>query len=215
MEQVHQWFEYCLHSGVLTRDGKPVGWSGARGHLKVTLYFPGEKRTLFVHVVVFAMLHGYWPDHIVDHWDGDKLNNQYWNLRPADHCENSCNRGPAARSQSGYKGVHPSRRRPGYWDAVIEVSRRKVRLGQFDDPRVAALAYDAAARAVYGEFAWVNIPIADRVIQRCVDATSDEPSQLVSRMEATGRNQISLLPIGSFAPGVREACYNRTSGEQF
>jgi hypothetical protein len=92
----------------------------------------------------------------IDHRDGDGLNCQRYNLREATEQQNQANRGkPAGSHSSRFKGVHWDR---GRWVAKIKVSRRQRHLGRFTDEAEAALAYDRAARAEFGEFAWLNFP---------------------------------------------------------
>lgn len=93
----------------------------------------------------------------VDHRDGDGLNNQRHNLRPASDAQNGANRRKSVNNTSGYKGVTwyaPS----GQWQVQIEVNQRGIHLGRFDELIDAALAYDAGARKHFGEFARLNFP---------------------------------------------------------
>jgi hypothetical protein len=92
----------------------------------------------------------------VDHRDGDGLNNRRANLRPATRSQNAANSGSRSGT-SQYKGVCWSTRR-GRWIAQIRRGGRKTWIGYFDDEESAARAYDAAARAEWGEFAWLNFP---------------------------------------------------------
>jgi len=93
---------------------------------------------------------------VVDHANGDGLDNRRANLRAATAAENSWNRRGGA-GRSGYKGVSLSRERRK-WRAAIFVKGRRHHLGYFSDAREAARAYDAAAREHYGQFARVNLP---------------------------------------------------------
>ena len=58
---------------------------------------------------------------------------------------------------SKYKGVH-FRRDRNTWRAEIAINGRKRNLGTFKDEADAARAYDAAAYATWGEFAYLNFP---------------------------------------------------------
>jgi hypothetical protein len=98
-----------------------------------------------------------WP--LVDHIDGDGLNNRRSNLRPATHIQNLQNQRRRSNNTSGHKGVSWDAPR-GKWLARIQVDGARRYLGIFDTAEAAALAYDAAAREYYGEFAALNFPAA-------------------------------------------------------
>jgi hypothetical protein len=62
---------------------------------------------------------------------------------------NSLPRGGISR----YKGVSRNREK---WQARIKVDGKQSHLGIFTDEEDAARAYDAAARELFGEFAYLN-----------------------------------------------------------
>jgi len=86
---------------------------------------------------------------MVDHKDGNTLNNQKSNLRTCTHTENMRNRKVFKSSKSGYKGV------------VFDGTSGKWRLSlyiRFDDKIEAAKTYDKIAKLLYGDFARLNFP---------------------------------------------------------
>ncbi len=91
----------------------------------------------------------------VDHIDLDKLNNRRSNLRVATRAQNARNRGLLPNNTSGYMGVSWDRTR-SKWLACIEVDATRHSIGRFDTAVEAAKAYNAAAKAHFGEFARVN-----------------------------------------------------------
>jgi len=93
----------------------------------------------------------------VDHRDHNGLNNQRDNLRPG-VCGENCGNRKKSRGASQYKGVSWDSGR-GLWLAFITVHNTSRFLGRFHDERDAALAYDTAARASFGEFANTNFPL--------------------------------------------------------
>jgi hypothetical protein len=95
------------------------------------------------------------PGELVDHIDRDRLNNTRSNLRIVDRSQNMWNRNPNKTSAVAYKGV--SKHVRGY-HARIRVRGQRIHLGYFDDPRLAAQVYDAAARFFFGEYAHINFP---------------------------------------------------------
>jgi len=92
---------------------------------------------------------------LVDHIDGDKLNNRRDNLRLSNSSQNAFNRDLSAHNTTGYKGVSRNTYQTGPkpWQASITVNRRKIYLGSYADPREAARAYEQAARRYAGQFA--------------------------------------------------------------
>lgn len=95
---------------------------------------------------------GRWPDGIVDHRDGNSLNDVFENLRDCGQKQNTWNRRISVSNSSGYKGVSWNKARK-CWRAVINVSGKAILLGEFEDPAQAGAAYTAAAIAHFGEFA--------------------------------------------------------------
>lgn len=93
------------------------------------------------------------PD--IDHWNGNGLDNRRSNLRAATHSQNMMNRPAPITNTSGYKGVS-WHRKAGKWMAMIWDRNKQIYLGLYVDPVEAALAYDAAAIRLHGEFAYLN-----------------------------------------------------------
>jgi hypothetical protein len=96
-----------------------------------------------------------WP--LVDHINGDGLDNRRCNLRPATLVENARNRRLPSNNTSGFKGVNWHRGN-GKWAASITADGRRHSLGYHDSPEDAGRAYDAAAIRLHGEFACLNFP---------------------------------------------------------
>ena len=88
---------------------------------------------------------------LVDHRDGDGLNNQRSNLRPATSAQNAQNRRKRQDARCHLKGI--TLRKSGKFEAQIKISGRSVYLGLFDNEVNAAAAYRDAAEVAFGEFA--------------------------------------------------------------
>lgn len=126
--------------------------TGGEGRQGYAISRPGSRKTVktvYMHRVIAGARRG----EVVDHIDGDKLNNRRSNLRPCSHTENARNRPKTARNTSGFKGVKREGRR---WIATIRVEGRQRRVGAFDTVIEGARAYDIAAIEHYGEFARLN-----------------------------------------------------------
>lgn len=93
-------------------------------------------------------------DMMTDHVNGNGLDNRRSNLRSATNAQNMANlRQNKVCNTSGHTGVS---RRNARWRAYIVKDYRQRHLGYFATPEAAALAYNAAARELFGEFAFQN-----------------------------------------------------------
>lgn len=105
---------------------------------------------IYLHRLIIGATSG----QIVDHVNGDRLDNSKANLRLCSQAENVRNCRLAKNNRSGFKGV--VKVRGAHWVAKIKFNRQDIYLGLFDDPRVAAHAYNRAAVELHGEFARLN-----------------------------------------------------------
>lgn len=105
----------------------------------------------------------------VDHRDRDRFNNRRSNLRIF-HTRGQNMANTAPRFGRRYKGVFdrskgrtltkPYAAYVSYIDAKTRGMTKRKYLGYFLTQEEAARAYDAAAKEVWGEFAWLNFPEA-------------------------------------------------------
>lgn len=108
----------------------------------------GGGRVLLMHRVILGVT----GKAIVDHSDGDGLNNRRSNLRACSHAQNMRNRSKIS-GRSRFKGVHLDKQA---WRAQINFDGRRIRIGRFPTETAAARAYDEAALFYHGEFAKTN-----------------------------------------------------------
>lgn len=113
-------------------------------------------KTRLVHRAAWALTHGEWPESMIDHINGDRLDNRLVNLRLCEHVQNCQNR-TARISSNGFKGVTTLPN--GKHQAQIKVYGTSRYLGCFDSAVDAALAYDIAAKSAFGTFASLNFPV--------------------------------------------------------
>jgi hypothetical protein len=94
---------------------------------------------------------------LVDHINGDSLDNRRSNLRLATHSQNQWNKRKMENTTSRFVGVS-FRENRGKWAAYIGVAGKRIFLGYFDSEIEAAKTYDEAAKKYRGEFARLNFP---------------------------------------------------------
>ena len=92
---------------------------------------------------------------LVDHIDGNGLNNQRGNLRPCNYFLNNGNRRKSSGCSSRFKGVYPNRKK-GRWYSQIMINGKSLHCGMFKYEIDAAKAYDKKAIEIFGEFAHTN-----------------------------------------------------------
>ena len=94
---------------------------------------------------------------IIDHIDGNGLNNQKSNLRTCTHSQNLRNTKPKRHGNSKYKGVSWNKSH-GVFVAKILINGKNTYIKQSQNEIEVAKAYDKKAKEIFGEFAWLNFP---------------------------------------------------------
>ncbi len=118
------------HSYAMRNKRVGGGWRGTEKLHRLLLNVPG--------------------DLVVDHIDGNGLNNSRCNLRICTQSQNAMNKRPGKR----YKGVvHASR---NSYAARIRANGKLIALGSYPSPELAANAYNEAAKRLFGDFAGLN-----------------------------------------------------------
>lgn len=92
---------------------------------------------------------------MVDHIDGNTLNNQKENLRICNDSENGMNKKKKSNTSSMYKGVMKNGNYNTYYSEIV-VRGIKIKLGFYRSQEEAAEAYNEAAITHFGEFAKLN-----------------------------------------------------------
>ena len=92
---------------------------------------------------------------VIDHLDGNPLNNQKNNLRICTHAENMRNRKKNVNNKSGYKGVSLDKNLNKF-RCKLYMNGKTIQIGYFINPIDAARAYNEAALKYHGEFANLN-----------------------------------------------------------
>lgn len=114
-------------------------------------YFSG-KTHISMHVQIMKS-----DGDIVDHINGNRLDNRKCNLRLCTHRQNIINSKKRSNSASKYKGVNKHQKG---WQVFIWNGVKNIHLGIFekDNEVEAAKAYDKAAKEMHGKYAHLNFP---------------------------------------------------------
>jgi hypothetical protein len=129
-------------------EGKIAGTPSSSGHIQIRI--GGGK--VDAARIAFLIMTGEWPEHFMDHKDGNPADNRWDNLRPATLAENNRNRVIGKNNTSGFKGVS-WHKAVGKWTTAIRAGGKLVHLGYFVTAEEAHAAYCRAAEVHYGEFA--------------------------------------------------------------
>jgi hypothetical protein len=136
------------------KAGKSAGCLSARGYR----YIEVDGRAYVAARLAYFYMVGTWPPHEVDHKNHCADDNRWINLRPATRAQNTENRRRWRDKKSSLPlGVCHSY--GGKFKAGINKNGKYHHLGTFSTPEAASIAYQAAARELFGEFA-VTAPTA-------------------------------------------------------
>lgn len=101
--------------------------------------------------LAFLYMQGRWPSEVIDHIDGNSLDDRWLNLREATVTQNNWNHKGRRRESDLPMGVRINA--SGRFAARIGVNGKQIQIGSFDTPDAAAESYAAARAKYFGEFA--------------------------------------------------------------
>jgi hypothetical protein len=127
---------------------KPHRWCKTKqGHVLTRI----RGKTVYMHTLLARPRHGFQTDHR----NGNPFDNRRRNLRVATHSQNMQNRRLGKNNSAGVKGVYFDKHK-GKYHARIWGGGKCHSLGYHDSAAHAAVAYNTAARLLYGQFARLN-----------------------------------------------------------
>jgi hypothetical protein len=141
-EWLNQW-KWCTQKGKYTSYAMRGVWDGQR------------ERQLRMHREILGL--SFYDGKLVDHKNRNGLDNRRENLRLATTVINAYNCKKRVDNSSGFRGVHWCNTR-GKWITQISIGKLRKKCGSFNDPILAAMAYDQAAMKYKGDDAILNFP---------------------------------------------------------
>lgn len=126
-------------------------------HKRNQYHYAARSNGITIHSTVLERMLGrtLTDDELVDHINGDTLNNRRDNLRLADTQKNNFNSKTRNDNTSGYKGVS-YHKQANKWRARIWGDGKRIHLGSFDTPELAYEAYCNASKVYHGNFGRVK-----------------------------------------------------------
>lgn len=124
-----------------------VSFSNGKPYVSTNVIKDGKKTTLKLHRFLTNCPDGL----VVDHINGNTLDNTSYNLRVCTQSENGQNRKDLnVNNTSGLRGVTFSAKHDK-WAASVMVNRKRIHLGLFDDKQMAGQAVEDAMRTHFTE----------------------------------------------------------------
>lgn len=119
-------------------------WHLNNGYAKTTI----NKRTTSIHRIILNLTD---ENLVVDHIDGNPLNNRKCNLRICTQLENAKNVKISSKNKSGAKGIVWNKQNNN-WRAIIFTNGKQINLGSYADFNEAVRARKEAEEKYFGEF---------------------------------------------------------------
>jgi hypothetical protein len=135
-DEVRRLFDYDAETGDLTwrvspsnsvRIGNKAGSDNGRGYLQVMV----DRKLYLVHRVIWLLVHGYFPEHEIDHVNRNRADNRLENLREVTKSCNVRNSRQRTDNISGVTGVCWDKI-SGKWKATIG-NNKQYHIGYFTD----------------------------------------------------------------------------------
>jgi hypothetical protein len=149
-KKLKQIVHYDEQTGIFTRlkNNKQTGSLTKRGYLHIGI----NNKRYYAHRLAWLYVYGNFPKHMIDHINGNPLDNKISNLRDVQQVNNMMNYKLPVTNTSGVKGVtwHKVNKK---WRVRFKVNKKDVDFGLFDDFELASLVAVEARTKYHNEFA--------------------------------------------------------------
>ena len=155
--------------------------------------FDVNRKAVYLHHDVIGKQEG----KVVDHINGNKLDNRKFNLRHITNRQNilKAQKARARGSSSDFKGVCWNKEAKA-WSVNVTSDGKQHHIGFFRDEKVAAYAYNCTAKKLFGEYAFENnVPECDWESQKIPnrkDGTGKSKFRGVSFITKSGKWQVHI-----------------------
>lgn len=109
----------------IRRQAGDIAGRNVHGYWKVGI----NKKEYPAHRLAWLYVYGYWPNNLIDHINGNPLDNRIENLRDVTHRENNQNLSYHRDGKLWGASFHSDR---GKWRARVRVDGKDIHLGYFD-----------------------------------------------------------------------------------
>lgn len=120
----------------------------------IIISYHGQIGKFCTHQLVFLYHHGYVPS-LIDHIDGDYLNNKIENLQELNPQLNTTKATMFSHNTTGYRGVR-YRPRDNKYIVNIKVDGKGYYCGQYACIHYAAAVYNYASKSIFGDYGFLN-----------------------------------------------------------
>ncbi len=157
-DRLKVYLDYDMGTGIFTWKvsaspravvGATAGCINSRGYIVIGL---GGKLYL-AHRLAHLYVTGVFPPHVMDHVNRVPTDNRWVNLRVCEQVNNRSN--SKAKANRRYKNVVWDKSRQKWFVGIMYRGKSHF-VGRFTDQDEAALAYNAKAQELFGEFAYLN-----------------------------------------------------------
>lgn len=138
---------YKNPTSIKFKTGDLAGYLSSGKYWKIGI----NRKAYRLHRIIFMMHYGYLPP-MIDHIDGNKLNNCIENLRETNKSTNQLNMKLKTDNKSGFKNVHWNKQR-NQWAVHVRIDGKQKYLGLFKDLELADLVAQEARNKYHKEFA--------------------------------------------------------------